>query len=153
MGEKIKILLADRNHNIRELLRREFEAGGYQVETAGDGREVLMMIRSDESPALLVLDLDLPMVYELNLLEKIQDHTPPLPVIIHYSHRELSEHPDDFTADAFIEKDGSIDQLKNAVDEVIQRYYARDTALSKKRDKKKRSELLEDMPEAGSSKK
>ena len=41
MAKTCKILIADRNRHVRDFLRRELGAEGYQVEVARDGREVL----------------------------------------------------------------------------------------------------------------
>ena len=56
MGDTFIIMIADRNRNVRELLRRELESEGYQVRLAKDGRQVLRSINSDEPPDLLILD-------------------------------------------------------------------------------------------------
>ena len=77
------ILIADRNPHIREFLRRELISAGYRVQLAKDGREVLRMTDADEPPELLILDLDMPYVNGLTILEELQNRKSPLPVVIH----------------------------------------------------------------------
>ena len=89
-----KILIADRNRHVREFLRRELSAEGYQVEVARDGREVLGRINGDDPPHLLILDLEIPYLDELEVWARLKDRQPPLPVVIHTF---LPEYPTNLT--------------------------------------------------------
>jgi len=118
-----KILIADRNRHVREFLRRELEAEGYQVEVARDGREVLNLLSSDEPPHLLILDLEIPQLDEMEIWARLQDRRPPTPVVIHTF---LPEYPIRLTvplAAAFLEKKGDTDHLKAVVAEVLDKHY------------------------------
>jgi DNA-binding response OmpR family regulator len=126
-----KILIADRNRHVREFLRRELTAEGYQVEVARDGRELLSKINGEDPPHLLILDLEIPYLDELQVWEQIKDCHPPLPVVIHTF---LPEYPTHLTvplAAAFLEKKGDTDQLKSVVAEVIRKNYPRGTAAAR----------------------
>lgn len=118
-----KILIADRNRHVRDFLRRELTAEGYQVEVAADGREILSRINGDDPPHLLILDLELPYLDEPEVWAKLKDRQPPLPVVIHTL---LPEYPTNLTlpiAAAVLEKKGDTDLLKAVVAEVIDKYY------------------------------
>ncbi len=120
-----KILIADRNRHVRELLRRELVAEGYQVEVARDGRELLDLLDGDSPPNLLILDLEIPYLDELEIWSCLKDRQPPLPVIIHTF---LPEYPTQLTiplAAAFLEKKGDTDELKAVVAQVIGKHYPR----------------------------
>ncbi len=123
VNEKFKILITDRNRHVREFLRRELSAEGYQAEIAKDGREVLTWINGNDPPDLLILDLEIPYVDELDVLARLQDHKPPLPVVIHTFLPESADDPAGPKADAFLEKKGDTDFLKAVVAEVICKYY------------------------------
>lgn len=123
VNEKFKILITDRNRHVREFLRRELSAEGYQVEIAKDGREVLTWINRNDPPDLLILDLEIPYVDELDVLARLEDHKPPLPVVIHTFLPESADDPTGPKADAFLEKKGDTDFLKAVVAEVICKYY------------------------------
>jgi CheY-like chemotaxis protein len=112
-----KILIADRNRHVRDFLRRELSAEGYQVEVARDGREVLEMVNGQERPALLIIDLELPYVAELKVLEHLQEQLPSLPVVIHSFLPESEQHlPETAT---FLEKREDTNLLKEVVGELL----------------------------------
>lgn len=124
MGATWKILIADRNRNVRDFLRRELAAEGYLVEVARDGREVLGRLNGDEPPHLLILDLEIPFLDEPEMWARLQDCQPPLPVVIHTF---LPEFPTNLTLPLpaiFLEKKGDTDLLKKVVAEVIGKHYS-----------------------------
>lgn len=86
-----KILIADRNRHVREFLRRELLAEGYQVEEARDGREILERVNGPTPPDLLILDPEMPFVAELKILESLHELQPSLPVVIHSFHPESEQ--------------------------------------------------------------
>jgi len=114
-----KILIADRNRHVRELLRRELNAEGYRVELARDGREVVNRIAGEDPPDLLILDLELPYVDEVEVLARLAERQPPLPVVIHTFMPEAANHPAALQAAAFLEKKGDTDLLKAVVAKVL----------------------------------
>jgi DNA-binding NtrC family response regulator len=114
-----KILIADRNRHVRDFLRRELMTEGYQVEVARDGREILEMINSPNPPVLLILDLELPYLAELKVMELLQERLPSLPVVIHSFPPESEEHLPG--AAAFLEKREDTHLLKEVVAELLGR--------------------------------
>jgi CheY-like chemotaxis protein len=112
-----RILIADRNRHVRDFLRRELLTAGYQVEAARDGREVLDLIGAHPPPDLLILDLELPYVTELKVLELLHEQLPSLPVIVHsFLPESESRLPE---AATFLEKREDIDLLKEVVAELL----------------------------------
>jgi len=137
LEKKIKILIADRNSNVREFLRREMLAEGYSVELAENGREVLKWAYHREPADLLILDPDLPDAEESLLLKKLKQRIPYLPVVFHtffpdYLSASKIVHPTEF-----VEKGGnSIEKLKKVVMEILNKSAGTD-------DKKRESEALQ----------
>ena len=126
MADQFTILIADRNPHVREFLRRELMAEGYQVQVARNGREVLRMTDVDDPPELLILDLDMPYVSGLTILEELENRKSPLPVMIHTFRMEYEKHPAVQRAAGFWEKRGdNIDGLKATVTQVLRKYYPR----------------------------
>lgn len=121
--QPLKILIADRNRHVREFLRRELTAEGYQVEVAGDGREVLLRFDREAPPHLLILDLEVPYIIELEVLARLKDRRPPVPVVIHTCLPESVNCNGTTLAAAFLEKNGNTGHLKTVVAEVIGKYY------------------------------
>ena len=123
--DSFTILIADRNPHVRDFLQRELISEGYQTKIAKDDREVLQVIDADESCELLILDLDMPHVSGLSVLETIQSRKPSLPVIIHTFLTEYEQHPAVQRAAGFWEKRGdNIDGFKAMVLQVLKRSYA-----------------------------
>ncbi|MBM4300481.1 MAG: response regulator [Deltaproteobacteria bacterium] len=123
VAKSCKILIADRNRHVRDFLRRELSAEGYQVEVARDGREVLERINGEDPPHLLILDLDIPYLEEPEVWAGLKDRKPSLPVVIHTF---LPEYPTNLTlpiAATFLEKKGDTDLLKMVVAEVLEKHY------------------------------
>jgi CheY-like chemotaxis protein len=122
--DSFTILIADRNPRVRDFLRRELISDGYQTKIAKDGREVLQVIDADESCELLILDLDMPHMSGLSVLETIQRRKPSLPVIIHTFLTEYEQHPAVQRAAGFWEKRGNnIDGFKAMVLQVLKKSY------------------------------
>lgn len=110
---KVRILVADRNRHIRDLLRRELAAEGYQTFCAKDAWEVLGWLAEHGPPHLLILDLDLPMAAEINLLEQLTHFWPGLPILL-YSFPP-APHPPETARVVFLEKTGDPSPLKAAI--------------------------------------
>ena len=121
---RFRVLIADRNRHVREFLRREFEAEGYEVQVAKDGRQVLGMTMGDDRPELLILDLDMPYVRGVNILEKLLSQKPPMPVVVHTLLTEDTAHPVVERAAGFWEKKGNnIEGFKAMVGDVLRKWY------------------------------
>lgn len=125
MKNEFTILVADRNGHVREFLRRELTAEGYNVQLAKTSREVLKLIFDQEHLDLLILDMDLWEAKELSLLEKVEDRIPTLPVVVHTYLEEYTTHQTRLSTAIFVEKKGTnIDLLKEVVREVLRKSYS-----------------------------
>ncbi len=79
-----KILVVEDSFTVRELQRSIFEAAGYRVATAEDGRDALAVLQRDPEIALVVSDLDMPRLDGLGLTRAVRADPDwsALPVII-----------------------------------------------------------------------
>lgn len=124
MQEPFSILIADRNPHVRRFLRREMMEEGYHVRLAKNAREVMELVFNRDHLDLLILDLDLPDASELDILQKLQEHFPVLPVVVHTFLSEYVNHSFVLSSAAFVEKEGSnIDRLKTVVREILRKSY------------------------------
>jgi len=118
------ILIADKNKNVREFLRREFVADGYVVKLAKDGRELTGLILENPAPDLLICDLEVPYANGPDSLEKLADARPLLPIVVYSFLTEHANHKAVRKAAAFLEKRGNdIDALKETVAKILEDYY------------------------------
>ena len=123
MEEGFTILVADRNPHVRQFLRREMEAEGYRVQLARTGHEILQCVRHG-SPDLVILDLDLPDVREMAILNAIREQIPTLPVVVHTFLSEYINHPAILSSVSLVEKKGSnIEGLKSVVLDLLGKFY------------------------------
>jgi len=78
-----KILIADDDQEIQELLRFTFEAERYQVVSAEDG-EAAVRLAENERPDLIILDVNMPKLSGYEVLEKVRENgaTCLIPVIM-----------------------------------------------------------------------
>ena len=122
MTKKFNILLSDRNHNIREFLRRELVKEGYRVDEAKDAWEILKLVLAEKPPDLLILDPELPYVSGLGIFEKLELRKPSLPVVIHtFDIEEAKSLPLKFTV-AIVEKKGNnIDRIKSVIADLLKK--------------------------------
>jgi DNA-binding NtrC family response regulator len=118
--EPFTILIADRNPNVRELLKREMTAEGYRVLQAKDRLEVLKRAFSRTPLDLLIFDLDLPDTGEMEILKKLSGRIPQLPVVLHSFRTNSDDVPEADSATVFVEKRGnSVERLKEVVAEIL----------------------------------
>jgi DNA-binding NtrC family response regulator len=123
MKENFTLLIADRNRNIREFLQRELITDGYRVLLACDGRQVLKIIEN-ETPDLLIIDLDIPYADELRVFERLQDAHQVIPVLVHTLPSGKTINAFIQRASGFVEKDGNnITNLKDTITQVLRKQY------------------------------
>ena len=120
--EPFTILIADRNPNVRELLKREMTAEGYRVLQAKGRREVLKRAFSRTPLDLLIFDLDLPDAGEIEIFKKLSERIPPLPVVLHSFQTDGVEVSEAAIPVVFVEKRGnSVERLKKVIWEMLNR--------------------------------
>jgi DNA-binding NtrC family response regulator len=69
---KYKILVVDDEHLIRWSLEQNLKKQGYEVFTAGSGEDALRLVR-EEAPDLMLLDIQLPGISGLEVLERVKE--------------------------------------------------------------------------------
>ncbi|MEK7821643.1 MAG: response regulator, partial [Planctomycetota bacterium] len=79
------VLLVEDNDLQRLYFREELEREGYQVRSAGDGREALKEI-AEEKPWVVIMDVVMPGMDGIQTLFRVKSCYPALPVILHSSH-------------------------------------------------------------------
>jgi DNA-binding NtrC family response regulator len=110
------ILIADDEKNIRATLARALRLEGYQTEEAGDGRKALERLESGDID-LLILDLQMPVLDGLALLEEISGRNWRIPVIVLTAHGSIDRAVKAVRLGAydFIEKPPAAERLLLAV--------------------------------------
>jgi two-component system response regulator MprA len=85
-----RILVADDSETILLLLRTRLEMEGHEVETAGDGQEVVEALRNGPQvpPDLLLLDAMMPRMSGIDALRELRSAGVETPALIVSAHRE-----------------------------------------------------------------
>jgi len=78
---KLKILVVDDEQLIRWSLEKNLQKQGYEVITAGSGEEALKLAR-EESPDLMLLDIQLPGMNGIEVLERVKEFEEEIIVIM-----------------------------------------------------------------------
>jgi CheY-like chemotaxis protein len=87
--EDVRVLFVEDDPAVAQMYKLKLELDGYQVEVAPDGEMALKMVRNSR-PDIIFLDLRLPKLGGLEVLEALRAHpeTQAVPVVILSSHSE-----------------------------------------------------------------
>ena len=119
-----KILIADRNRNVRNLLQRELCAAGYQVMLAGEDRELIRLVHDQDAADLVILDPDLPSSLSVAaLIESLHARQPALPIVIYTFGNDDCNYAALPGVAECLEKGEDVSLIKQVVNEVIKKYY------------------------------
>ncbi len=119
MLDKIKVLIADDEPDVREIMAKWVKNEGYEVVTAGDGAEAWEKIQKDV-PDIILLDLMMPQMNGFEVLKNLRENPPTekwQPVIIISALGELEDIKKglDLEADHYITKPCSLDNVLKAI--------------------------------------
>ncbi len=113
-----RILVVDDEEHICELYRSELEDEGYEVGVAQSGSEALEIIEQ-APPDLVILDIQMPGINGIEILEKIVGRDKGIPVILNTAY---SHYRDDYTtwgAEAYVVKSSDTSKLKSEVKRIL----------------------------------
>ncbi|GBC98950.1 Transcriptional regulatory protein GlrR [bacterium HR17] len=117
---KARILVVEDEAAQRQLYCEELTAAGYEAigaQSAEEAEETLSRERVD----LVVLDLNMPGVSGLELLPRIHELHPGLPIIIHTAYGSYRDDFLSWLADVFLVKSPDTGNLVEAVEELLSR--------------------------------
>ncbi|HVV49912.1 MAG TPA: response regulator [Polyangia bacterium] len=118
-GARDEILLVEDDRSIRTALQGILEDEGYGVTTAENGRQALERLRSGASPALIVLDLRMPVMdgWEFRAAQKSDPTLARIPVLAVSADGSAKAAAID--AEAYLRKPLSTDALLNAIGRIL----------------------------------
>jgi CheY-like chemotaxis protein len=119
----LRLLVAEDEPHIRRILITLLEASGFQVVVASDGVEALEQLRSEESCDLVLMDLLMPQMSGLEVLQELRKlpHRRAIPVVILTAKGQDADRERAFALGAsdFITKPFSPKKLLNRVDQLL----------------------------------
>jgi len=113
-----RVLVVEDDTNQRLLYEEELREEGYEVISAGDGREALQAAR-ESNPDLVVLDINMPAMDGLDALAQLLEINPALPVIINTAYPGYQDSFTAWSADAYIVKSSDLTELKATVKRLL----------------------------------
>jgi len=113
-----KIVIADDNKEMCELLTDILTEGGHEVEAVYNGYELLSYLETN-SPSIIILDLMMPEKDGLSILDTIKQVSPYARIIIYTGYQEYENSVYARVADRFLVKGESLDKLIGAVSELV----------------------------------
>jgi DNA-binding response OmpR family regulator len=89
-AEMERILVVEDDHAVQKALRRLFETEGFHIEIASDGQSAVEAFRK-APPAVIVLDLRLPLMSGRDVCREIKQQDPSLPIIVLSAASDVSD--------------------------------------------------------------
>lgn len=113
-----KILVVDDEENIRELYRDELTEEGYRIDLAENGLEALSKLESFR-PDLVTLDVMMPGMDGIEVLRRIREKNPSIPVLLLTAFGEFRQDFNTWASDAYIVKSADVSELKQTVRKLL----------------------------------
>lgn len=118
----IKVMLADDHILLREGIKNllEFDGSIEVIEQASDGFECLDKLK-EVKPDILLLDINMPRMNGIEVLQELKDRKDPVKVLILTVHSEVEYlvKAVDIGANGYILKDSGSAELKHAIESII----------------------------------
>jgi len=109
----MKILVVDNDRKLQLLYREELEEEGYEVHVAGSGTEALEKFERIR-PALVTVDITLPDINGVRLLERLKDIDPRCPAIILTAY-DFFDDSAIWVSDEYMVKSSDLSELKDKI--------------------------------------
>ena len=115
-----KVLVADDSETILLLLRTRLEMEGHEVETAGDGEEVLEAMRAagaESGPDLLLLDAMMPRKSGIEALRELRAEGVETPALIVSAHQDAGDagSPTELEVSGYVTKPIDFERLFSSI--------------------------------------
>jgi CheY-like chemotaxis protein len=115
---KKKILVVEDEESLRLLYEEELRAEGYEVLTAGNGREAIQQLEQGK-PDLIILDIVMPVMDGMEALGRIVGKERKIPIILNTSYSGYRQDFMSWAADAYVTKSDDLTELKNKIRELL----------------------------------
>ncbi len=116
---KKKILVVEDEESLRLLYEEELKTEGYEVLTAGNGREAIQQLEEGQ-PDLIVLDIVMPVMDGMEALGRILGKGRKIPIILNTSYSGYRQDFMSWAADAYVTKSDDLTELKNKIRELLE---------------------------------
>ncbi len=120
MSHSTRILVVDDDQSIREAVAAVLSDDGYEVTTATNGREALQQVQQDEQPALILLDLRMPVMTGWEFAHAYHEASPPhAPIVVMTAARDAADFARDVAVAGVLAKPFGLDELTSVVERCL----------------------------------
>ena len=109
------ILIVDDEENIRTRYESELSSEGISTHSVASGEEALRYIEENPDTDLVILDIKLPKMDGLTVMEEIRSRKMSMPVILNSAYPTYKSNFISWLADACLVKSSNLTELKNQV--------------------------------------
>lgn len=113
------LLVVDDDANLRILYEQELSDDGHTVTLAPSGSDALAKLEQAKFD-VVILDIAMPEMDGLEVLERIMARTPHQPVILNTAYTDYQHNQRAWPASKYIVKSGDLTELKAAVHEMLE---------------------------------
>jgi len=116
---KKKILVVEDEEGLRLLYEEELKSEGYEVLTAGNGREAIELLETGK-PDLIILDIVMPVMDGMEALGRIVGKERKIPIILNTSYSGYRQDFMSWAADAYVTKSADLSELRKKIRELLE---------------------------------
>jgi CheY-like chemotaxis protein len=116
---KEKILVVEDEESLRLLYEEELKSEGYEVFTAGNGKEAIQQLEKGK-PDLIILDIVMPVMDGMEALGRIVSKERKIPIILNTSYSGYRQDFMSWAADAYVTKSADLTELKKKIKELLE---------------------------------
>jgi len=113
-----RIFVVDDEESIRLLLQEDLADDGYQVAVFANGNDVLSTLETSQ-PDLIILDIRMPGIDGLKVLQLIKQDHPNLPVVLCSAYSDYKHDFGAWSADGYFVKSAQLSGLKDMVRKIL----------------------------------
>ena len=113
------IFVVDDEESIRLLLREELADLGYEVSVYPNGRTALDALEA-QPPDLMILDIRMPGIDGIKVLQQAKKAHPALPVILCSAYSDYKHDFGAWSADGYFVKSARLDGLKEMINKLLE---------------------------------
>ena len=110
----VRLLIVDDDRNLRTLYEQELTDEGYEVTATGSGKDALRLAR-ELRPDLIVLDIAMPGMDGIEVLEKILSIDRAIPVVLNSAYSNYKDNFMTWSANAYVVKSGDLTELLQTI--------------------------------------
>jgi len=118
-NDKKKVIVADDNYELCDVLREILEAENYEVDFVHDGFSLISYLKETQDVDAIILDLIMPRKGGISIFETVRSVSPASKLIIYTGYPDYKHSIFGREADAFVDKTEGAERLLEVLKELL----------------------------------